>query len=183
MGESGKGDLQIASAPRAVRSVNDGPGDCSELTQENWRKVHYVLSGQCDDGVGLDFAAGFAGVRAKDIRAWVKRSREKYPNDEPWIHDIAVFWDEEKNKSQASRMEDELWKLAKGGNQSAAARLLAVRDERYKKESKGSDNMQLDSSAIEDIFKGIAAAKRLEQVDSEAPKTIEVIPNKEGDLI
>ena len=123
-------------------------------TLAQWEAAKAVLTGQAPRGfVSPTAAVRAAGISLPVLRAWIKRSRERRVDDEPWVHEIAEVYDT-RYQAQAEVLEDVLFDQAIHGYRTPvyingkqvgerviydhrlALRLLEVRDPRYQRGSK-----------------------------------------------
>ena len=85
-----------------------------EWTPEKWERARLVLSGEDGSRVSWSAAARAAGVRLGVLRAWIRRSREKRPDDDPVIHEMCA-WADDRDELVAGRLEDVAWERAVTG--------------------------------------------------------------------
>ena len=129
-------------------------------------------------------AAREAGVSVYILKAWIARSRERYPDDDPSIYEIAEFFDTI-TELQANSLEDDLWVLAKKGKEKhirdkdtgeiidteyvkdpgLMVKLLKVRDEKYQDKNKGGVPINLDAA---EIFRRLTAGRRIAEAEQKA---------------
>ena len=83
----------------------------AEWTPERWERARKVLAGETDTRVSFAAAARAAGVKAHVLHAWINRSRDRLPDDDPLIHEMAEVVDSRK-ELLAGRLEDVAWKRA-----------------------------------------------------------------------
>ena len=165
----------------------------AQYTPERWEAAKTVLSGDSDEGVSMKAAARAAGVSAYTLKAWIARSRERNPDDDPSVYEIAEFYDTI-DELQASRLEDDVWALAKKGKKKnirdkktgeildteyekdagLMMKLLKVRDEKYQDRPKAGPNINLDAS---EIFRRMIAGKRIAEAECQA---LEAKQNAQG---
>ena len=95
----------------------------SGLTPEGWEEAKRII--QCEDPtrVSLSAAAAAAGVSVAVFRQWVRRSEDRNPDDEPWVHEIAGVV-REMPVRQAERLMDKLWEKAMAGDRASILRFL-----------------------------------------------------------
>ena len=84
------------------------------LSPQGWQEAKEILLGNDTTKVSKTAAADAAGISLRELNQWVKRSREKHIEDEPWIWEIAEIYDNSL-EAQAGRVEDELWDRAFNG--------------------------------------------------------------------
>lgn len=156
------------------------------LTPEVWCHVREVLGGESKTAVSWAAAARKASevagqpISVATLRQWVARSAEQRAEDEPWIHEIAVFVSGIE-ELQAGVLEDKLWNFAvegweepvyQGGelvgtkkkhDLKLALTMLGVRDPRYKPTPKTQNNhLHLDAS---EIYRRFQAEMRMKQIE------------------
>lgn len=151
-------------------------GSLAGLTPERWDTIKTILSGGDDSKVSLSAAASAAGVTQNDIKKWVIRSREKRGEDDPFIHDIAIFYDTVP-ELQIGKLEDTIWRRAMEGEEKIVwhkgenvgtefvkdnkllMRLVEVRSDKYRK----INTPIMVVGDLEDTFKRLQAGVRLAQ--------------------
>ena len=87
---------------------------CPNLAPAAWAKAKAVLRGDSTKAVSPKAAALAAGITLGELNAWVARSRERNEDDEEWVHEIAVVYDQRFN-DQAATLEDVMWNHAVDG--------------------------------------------------------------------
>ena len=158
-----------------------------EFTAERWETIKSILSGEDGDKVSLTAAAREAGIARRTLNAWIRRSEEKNPGDDPLIHEIAPFIGLSR-ELQSDALEDELWYRAMTGvdhpvihkgrvtdtykkvDNKLLLRALEVRNERYQPTSKKVNVHISDASEIyARLLAGhrIAAAERAREIELE----------------
>ena len=158
-----------------------------EFTAERWETIKSILSGEHGDKVSLTAAAREAGIPRRTLNAWIRRSEEKNPADDPLIHEIAPFIGLSR-ELQSDALEDELWHRAMTGvdhpvihkgrvtdtykkvDNKLLLRALEVRNEGYRPTSKKVNVHISDASEIyARLLAGhrIAAAERAREIELE----------------
>ena len=80
-----------------------------------WEAAKAVLTAEAPSGfVSPQAAARAASIALPVLRAWIKRSRERRLDDEPWVHEIAEVYDT-CYQAQAAVLEDVLFDYALHG--------------------------------------------------------------------
>lgn len=85
-----------------------------EFTKENWEKAWLVLSGQRGNRISKRAAAEAAGTSPQTLAAWINRSKERRPEDEPWVWEIAKQMDTLYSE-RGETLEDVAWDAAING--------------------------------------------------------------------
>lgn len=155
-----------------------------EFTPERWSTVKAVLAGEHGDKVSMTAAAKAAGVTLATVRAWIRRSENKHPEDDPLIHEIAPFM-REVGQYQADALEDVMWGRAVNGweepvyykgelvdtktkfDNKLLMRLMEVRDERYRPRS---THVNLNLSDKSEIYARLLAGHRIASAEDERKK-------------
>lgn len=86
----------------------------SSLTPERWAAARAILCGESDTQISKAAAAAAAGIPIHHFTMWIKRSREKRPEDELWVWEIAEVFDASQ-ELKAGRLEDVAWERAVTG--------------------------------------------------------------------
>lgn len=140
-----------------------------QLTPERWEAARKILAGETNHAVSWSAAAQAAGVRIRDVRAWIDRAREQRPEDDPWVHAIADDA-EQFVESQAGRLEDKLWAMAtdpKRPKPAVALTMLRARDDRYNPQDKGA-TVTVTLSDQASLFQRLTAGKRVLEAERES---------------
>ena len=165
----------------------------SLLNPDTWGKARAILDGEDKERCTVKSAARAAGVSVREFNAWVKRSRERLEDDEPWVWEIAEVVDGA-GMSQAATLEEVLWSQVMRGrakevwfkgekvgverinDPNVAFRLLQARDSRYvEKREQTNRNVNLNVD-LEKLEKQWRAYNRMEEVKKET-----ALPNKVED--
>lgn len=176
----------------------------ADFTPSRWETVKHVLSGNDPDGISKALAASRAGVPAKSLDKWLRRSRNATPADDPIIHEIAQFFDSVM-EIQASRYEDLYHKRAVNGviekrqvtnakgekvktvtykqDMKALEKLLARRDPSYSNNPPKETSHELSPEERSEMMQKLIAAQRIEEADRLAEaegNTIDIEPDADG---
>ena len=154
-----------------------------QLNPENWAKARNILLGNDPERVSVRSAAMAAGVTVVELQKWVRRSRERNIEDEPWIWDICEIYDNAR-VSQAGTLEDEAWSRSLQGTKEEKyidgelveerikmdngllMKMLKARDDTYQDTGKGVDvrvNVQ-NNISLEDLEAKWVAMGRMKDV-------------------
>lgn len=86
-----------------------------DLSEASWARARAVLLGDDpENGVSLKAAAYAAGLDVQALKRWIHRSRERRPEDPPWVHEIAIVFGSSR-ASQGQTLEDEAFRRAAVG--------------------------------------------------------------------
>lgn len=150
-----------------------------QLSPERWALARTILAGESDVAVSWAAAARAAGVSVNVLRAWVERSAERNPEDDPWIYEIAEIA-ATRDELQSGRLEDLAWQrtvkgwkepVFQGGIKVGTKRkrdhkllmdLMRVRDPRY--QPKPSTVVNTLIADPHELFTRLKAATRLKQI-------------------
>ena len=128
-------------------------------------------------------AAEAAGVSIWELNKWVKRSRERRVEDEPWVWEIAEVCDNAL-ESQAGTLEDKAWNRVIEGviapvihkgeitdhyrkhDNGLLMKMLRRRDENYSKPAEKPVDVNLTID-IGDLASRIASTHRMQQIKQE----------------
>lgn len=174
------------------------PHPLDDFTPERWEAAKAVLSGDSETGVSWKAAAKAAEVSVRTLKRWVSRSAERHPEDDPLIHEIAVYC-EDLVSLQAAAVEDKVWERAFQGVETPVyyqgemvdtkfvvdnkllMRLLEKRDPTYKT-NQGGINISIDDA--NEIYRRLKAGTRIAEAQEEKRKleqpTIDLVEEAEG---
>ena len=165
-----------------VISTRSESAALAELTPEGWAKARAILSGEDPKRVSKSAAARAAGIRVATLNAWIRRSAERLPEDEPWTYEIAEVA-ADMDAMQSGQLEDVAWDHAVNGveekiyyqgrecgtknkfDHGLLMKLIEVRDERYKSKPAVQNNVLVTDSA--EIFRRLRAQERMKQIGDE----------------
>lgn len=136
-----------------------------KLSPEAWNVAKAILTGEDAEKCSHSAAAKAAGVTLREFRAWIKRSEEQRPDDEPWVWEIAQVASVA-DESRADRLLDLLWKKAHNGDRTAITRLLERLDPGFKKGPAVQTNIQLNMPS-EDAKRRLGSFIRLNKARAE----------------
>lgn len=160
-----------------------GGNELAEFSPERWDAARKVLHGEHEDRVSLSAAARAAGVRTRTLKAWIRRSREQRPEDDPLIHSIAEEADAA-IEEQAGKLQDVAWKTAIVGREKGVykdgelvgtenvpdnrvmMRLLEHRDPSYRPQN--STTLEVKQGDTSEIYRRFLAAKRIAVAEQSA---------------
>jgi len=155
------------------------------MTPERWESARSVLLGNDSRRVSRRAAAEAAGVTLSCLERWLARSRERRPEDEAWVWDIAEVVDVS-HLSQASVLEDRLWSYALEGvpkdvyhagekvgrtrvhNPALAMRMLEKRDDEYVRKNKVQLDVDVRVMPAEEVFQRMVAQRRYAEVENQS---------------
>jgi len=158
-----------------------------KLTPERWAAAAEVLLGDNPSEVSLKAAARAAGVTLVSLKLWGKRSAERWPEDDEWIHEIAIVMTAAE-EMQAATLEDVLWDRAlngwdepvfHGGEQVGTRKkhdhklmlkMLAVRDERYRTTRPADVTNNILNMTPEEVRQRMVASGRWREIEGERGK-------------
>ena len=160
------------------------------LTPEAWSIAREVLAGEVGEKPTKQAAARLAGVTVRELNAWITRSRERRETDEPWVWEIAEFYDR-LDDTRFELLYGVLWERAVHGvetpivfkgektgetvrkvDTAALVKLMEFHSAKFKELRIGSKtNEGADSAAMpDDLMSRIRAYFRMEQIESEKKK-------------
>ena len=138
----------------------------TKLTKFSVNKLVEITSGQDSKRVSISAACRAVGINRTEFDAWVERSRERRPNDRPWLWALAEAADQAAEQ-QGQVLEDTLWERALNGvrepvyqggklvghkvkyDNNLALKLLAVRNVKYQPSFREDDTAPLlDTSEL-----------------------------------
>ena len=108
----------------------------SEFTPKRWAAAKRILTAQDEKRVSVAAAARAAEVPLSTFRAWVRRSEEKRPEDNPLIHEIHDVM-KYRDEYIADALEDIGWDRAVNGDPEA----VFYKGEQIHERRKKSDNL------------------------------------------
>lgn len=85
-----------------------------QWTPEAWERARKILCGESKKKISWAAAARAAKVTVPTLKAWIKRSKEKRPEDDPLIHSMAEDI-EDIDSLRAGYLEDTAWRRAMEG--------------------------------------------------------------------
>ena len=168
------------------------------FTPEGWAEAKAILSGDNPDAISPKAAAKAAGVSYGEFLAIVERSRQRNPDDDQWIYEVAEIFDS-KDVLQGATLEDWLWKSGGEGtpepvfykgelvntknkrDNKVALKMLEIRDKRYKPNEKLVPVLTEDNLA--EIYRRLSAGKRLAEAKAKQDEAINLTPkvNAQGE--
>lgn len=162
------------------------------LSPENWAKARFVLFGHDPEGFSKKRAASAVPVPAAYLDHWIRRSEEKRPEDEPWIHQIAMDF-ARCDAEVGAVAEDKLYAygmigvptpIISGGKKSdeyykpnprALEKVLAAKNEKYAPKRAGDVNINFNLDGSQ-RYRKLLGAFRLAEAERRIAEERELLP-------